>query len=196
MNMTDVLNFLRIINAISAFTITVFSLKKSNENPVFKPIAYLTAMLGFWNLIRFFLLQTKELPLSFIMMRSIYTCIAFSALFLFYYAQAYCIPNFKLLYRHLMTVIPVITCILSITANRHSFFINLNPYFTVIMINFSNMKLRQTITIVQANISAVSKYILDLYNLFPIEPSGSARISAAIPAFHALPQAVVSEDIK
>ena len=130
MNMTDVLNFLRIINAISAFTITVFSLKKSNENPVFKPIAYLAAMLGFWNLIRFFLLQTKELPLSFIMMRSIYTCIAFSALFLFYYAQAYCIPNFKLLYRHLMTVIPVITCILSITAGRHSFFITINPALT------------------------------------------------------------------
>ena len=71
MNMTDVLNFLRIINAISAFTITVFSLKKSNENPVFKPIAYLAAMLGFWNLIRFFLLQTKELPLSFIMRKPI-----------------------------------------------------------------------------------------------------------------------------
>ena len=75
--MTDVLNFFRILNAVTAFIITVCSLKKSNENPVFKPIAYLTATLGFWNLIRFFLLQTKELPLSFIMMRSIYTCIAF-----------------------------------------------------------------------------------------------------------------------
>ena len=126
-NMTDVLNFFRILNAVTAFIITVCSLKKSNENPVFKPIAYLTATLGFWNLIRFFLLQTKELSLSFVMMRSIYTCIAFSALFLFYYAQAYCIPNFPVLYRRLMAIIPIITCILSITANRHSFFINLNP---------------------------------------------------------------------
>lgn len=65
MNMTDILDFFRILNAISAFTITIFSLKKSNENPVFKPIAYLTAMLGFWNLIRFFLLQTTELHFSF-----------------------------------------------------------------------------------------------------------------------------------
>ncbi len=129
--MTDILDFFRILNAISAFTITIFSLKKSNENPVFKPIAYLTAMLGFWNLIRFFLLQTTELHLSFIMMRSIYTCIAFSALFLFYYTQAYCIPNFQPLYRAFMTIIPVITCILSITAGWHSFFIYLNPDITV-----------------------------------------------------------------
>ena len=129
--MTEILDFFRIMNAISAFIITIFSLKKSNENPVFKPIAYLTAMLGFWNLIRFFLLQTKDLHLSFIMMRSIYTCIAFSALFLFYYAQAYCIPNFRPLYRTFMTIIPVITCILSITAGHHSFFISLNPNIAV-----------------------------------------------------------------
>ena len=70
--MTDILNFFRILNAVTAFIITVCSLKKSNENPVFKPIAYLTAMLGFWNLIRFFLLQTHELQLSFIMMRFIF----------------------------------------------------------------------------------------------------------------------------
>ena len=127
MSMTDILNFFRILNAVIAFIITVCSLKKSNENPVFKPIAYLTAMLGFWNLIRFFLLQTHELQLSFIMMRFIYICIAFSGLFLFYYAQSYCIPNFPLLYRRLIAVVPVITCILSITANRHSFFISLNP---------------------------------------------------------------------
>ena len=127
MSMTDILNFFRILNAVTAFIITVCSLKKSNENPVFKPIAYLTAMLGFWNLIRFFLLQTHELQLSFIMMRFIYICIAFSGLFLFYYAQSYCIPNFPLLYRRLIAVVPVITCILSITANRHSFFISLNP---------------------------------------------------------------------
>jgi len=125
--MTDILNFFRILNTIAAFIIAVCSLKKSNWNPVFKPIAYLAAMLGFWNLIRFFLKQTHELQLSFIMTCSIYACIAFSALFLFYYAQLYCIPNFPLFYRRLMAVIPVITCVLSITANQHSFFINLNP---------------------------------------------------------------------
>lgn len=127
MNMLDILNFFRILDATAAFFIAVCSLKKSNENPVFKPIAYLAAMLGFWNLIRFFLLQTQELQLSFIMIRAIYLCIAFSALFLFYYAQSYCRPNFPLRYRRLIALIPVITCIMSITANRHSFFINLNP---------------------------------------------------------------------
>ena len=127
MNMTDILNFFRILNAVTAFIITIFSLKKSNENPVFKPIAYLTATLGFWNLIRFFLLQTKDPQLGFVMTRFIYTCVAFSALFLFYYAQSYCIPNFPLLCRRLIAVIPVITCVLSITANRHSLFISLNP---------------------------------------------------------------------
>ena len=127
MSMTDILDFFRILNAAAAFIIAVCSLKKSNWNPVFKPIAYLAAMLGFWNLIRFFLLQTHELQLSFIMTRFIYTCIAFSALFLFYYAQLYCLPNFPLFYHRLMAVIPVITCVLSITANRHSFFIVLNP---------------------------------------------------------------------
>ena len=91
--MTDILNFFRILNAITAFIIAVCSLTKSTENPVFKPIAYLASMIGFWNLIRFFLVQTHELQLSFIMTRFIYTCIAFSALFLFYYAQFYCIPN-------------------------------------------------------------------------------------------------------
>ena len=135
--MTDILNFFRILNAVTAFIITVFSLEKSNENPVFKPIASLTAMLGFWNLIRFFLLQTKELPLGFVMMRFIYTCIAFSALFLFYYAQSYCIPNFSRLWRKVMTIIPVITCVLSITANRHSFFISLNPNATIFSIELN-----------------------------------------------------------
>lgn len=125
--MTVILSFFRILNAVAAFIIAISSLKKSNWNPVFKPIAYLAAMLGFWNLIRFFLLQTHELQLSFIMTRFIYTCIAFSALFLFYYAQLYCLPNFPLFYHRLMAVIPVITCVLSITANRHSFFIGLNP---------------------------------------------------------------------
>lgn len=72
MNMLDILNFFRILDATAAFFIAVCSLKKSNENPVFKPIAYLAAMLGFWNLIRFFLLQTQELQLSFIMIRAIY----------------------------------------------------------------------------------------------------------------------------
>ena len=125
--MTNVLNFFRILNLVAAFIITVCSLKKSSENSVFTPIAYLTAMLGFWNLIRFFLVHTHELQLSFIMSRFIYTCVAFSALFLFYYAQSYCIPNFPLRYRRLIAVIPVITCILSITANRHFLFISLNP---------------------------------------------------------------------
>ena len=131
MSMTDILNFFRLLNAVTAFIIVICSLKKSNENPVFKPIAYLAAMLGFWNLIRFFLLQTQELQLSFIMMRSIYICIAFSGLFLFYYAQSYCIPNFPLLYRRLIAVVPVITCILSITADRHSFFIGVNQEIAI-----------------------------------------------------------------
>ena len=134
--MADILNFFRILNAVTAFIIAVLSLKKSNENPVFKPIAYLSAMLGFWNLIRFFLLQTKNIQLGFVMTCSIYTCIAFSALFLFYYAQSYCIPNFPLLCRRLTAVIPVITCILSITANRHSFFIGLNSNAPVFGIKF------------------------------------------------------------
>ena len=127
MSMTHILNFFRILNAVTAFIIAVASLKKSNWNPVFKSIAYLAATLGFWNLIRFFLLQTHELPLSFIMTRAIYVCVAFSGLFLFYYAQSYCILNFPLFYHRVIAVIPVITCILSITANRHSFFISLNP---------------------------------------------------------------------
>ncbi|QSH91219.1 diguanylate cyclase [Treponema medium] len=126
-NITDVFDSFCMLNAASAFIIAVASLKKSNWNPVFKSIAYLAAMIGFWNLIRFFLIQTHELQLSFIMTRSIYMCIAFSALFLFYYAQSYCIPNFPLLYRRLIAVIPCITCILSITANQHSFFISINP---------------------------------------------------------------------
>ena len=125
--MPDILNFFHILNAAVAFIIAVRSLKKSNWNPVFKPIAYLASMLGFWNFINFFLLQTQELRLSFIMTRFIYTCIAFSALFLFYYAQSYCIPGFPLLFRRLIAVIPIITCMLSITANRHSFFISVNP---------------------------------------------------------------------
>ena len=125
--MTDILNFFRILNAITAFIIAVCSLTKSTENPVFKPIAYLASMIGFWNLIRFFLVQTHELQLSFIMTRFIYTCIAFSALFLFYYAQFYCIPNVPSFCRRLVAIIPIITCILSITANKHSFFISLNP---------------------------------------------------------------------
>ena len=126
-NITNIFDFFCILNAVAAFIIAVSSLKKSNWNPVFKPIAYLAAMLGFWNLIRFFLMQTHELQLSFIMTRFIYTCIAFSGLFLFYYAQSYCIPSFPLLCRRLIAVIPVITCILSITANQHSFFISINP---------------------------------------------------------------------
>lgn len=125
--MLDILNFFRILNAVVAFIIAVRSLKKSNWNPVFNPIAYLAAMLGFWNLIRFFLAQTHELQLSFVMTRAIYTCIAFSSLFLFYYAQSYCIPSFPLRFRRLIAVIPIITCIFSITANRHSLFISLNP---------------------------------------------------------------------
>lgn len=125
--MLDIFNFFHILNAAVAFIIAVSSLKKSNWNPVFKPIAYLASMLGFWNFINFFLLQTQELLLSFIMTRFIYTCIAFSALFLFYYAQSYCIPGFPLLFCRLIAVIPIITCILNITANRHSFFISVNP---------------------------------------------------------------------
>ena len=109
--MSDVLVFLRIVNTIVAFAITVLSLKKSNENPLFKHIANLTAMLGFWDFIRLFLLQTKD-PLLW---------------FLFYYAHSYCMPQFPPLFRKLMAIIPVITCILSITANKHSLFINLSP---------------------------------------------------------------------
>ena len=127
MNIMGVLNFFRIFNTITAFMVTIFSLKKSNENPVFKPIAYLAAMIGFWNLIRFFMLQTNDLQLRFVMTRSIYICIALSALFLFYYAQSYCIPDFPILWRGVIACIPLITCILSITANRQSFFIGLNP---------------------------------------------------------------------
>ena len=127
MNMSDVLVFLRIVNTIVAFAITVLSLKKSNENPLFKHIASLTAMLGFWDFIRLFLLQTKDPLLWFFMARYLYVCIALSALFLFYYAQSYCMPQFPPLFRKLMAIIPVITCILSITANKHSLFINLSP---------------------------------------------------------------------
>jgi len=139
MNIVGVLNFFRIFNTITAFMVTIFSLKKSNENPVFKPIAYLAAMIGFWNLIRFFMLQTNDLQLRFVMTRSIYMCIALSALFLFYYAQSYCIPDFPILWRGVIACIPLITCILSITANRQSFFIGLNPEIPIFGSKFTSL---------------------------------------------------------
>lgn len=124
---TNSLNLLRFLNMGAAFTIAAFSLKKSNENQIFKPIAYLTAMLGFWNLIRLFLLQTKNPQLYFFMSRYVYVCISFSALFLFYYAQTYCAPYFPPIFCKLTAVIPIITSILSITADLHPFFIRPDP---------------------------------------------------------------------
>ena len=50
--------------------------------------------------------------------------------------------------------------------------------------------LKATITIVHANSSGVKRYILALYNSFPIEFLASPIISAATPAFHAMPIAI------
>ena len=127
MNIADSLNLLRFLNTVAAFAITTLSLKKSNENQVFRPIAYLSAMFGFWNLMRLFLLQANDPQLYFFMVRYIFVCIAFSALFLFHYAQAYCIPNFPPIFCKLTVVIPIITSILSVTADLHPFFIGLEP---------------------------------------------------------------------
>ena len=71
MNMSDVLVFLRIANTIVAFAITVLSLKKSNENPLFKHIANLTAMLGFWVFIRLFVCVHSAFGIVFILLRTI-----------------------------------------------------------------------------------------------------------------------------
>ncbi|MGP1528786.1 MAG: histidine kinase N-terminal 7TM domain-containing diguanylate cyclase [Treponema sp.] len=125
--MAELLHLLRILTTVIAFTITICAFKKSNENPVFKYIAPLTGMLGFWNLICIFLMQTTEPQLYFFMVRAIYICIAFSALFLFYYAQSYCLPDFPSFWGKCIAAIPCITALLSITASKYSCFISLQP---------------------------------------------------------------------
>ena len=132
MNMAELLYLVRILTTVTAFAITVLAFKKSNENTVFKHIAHLAGMIGFWNLIRTFLMQTTEPQLYFFMARAIYICVAFSALSFFYYVQSYCLPAFPSFWSKCIAVVPCITAFLSVTAYKSSYFISLSPDIVIV----------------------------------------------------------------